>query len=104
MTFAHPTQGGRSDRTGAGPGWRFTEWLLGIVGGVGVFLGLFILFAGGDQYVGIGGDWSWRVGDISDTWAYGLLIGGGVLLLAVFVMVMSGRDRRARANTRDRDR
>lgn len=76
-----------------GPSWTFTEWLLGIVGGIGVFLGLFILFAGEDQYVGIGGDLSWRVGDITSAWAYGLLIGGGVLLLVGLVMIVLGHQR-----------
>lgn len=76
-----------------GPGWKFTEWLFGIVGGIGAFLGLFILFADEDQYVGIGGDLSWRVGDISLAWAYGLLIGGGLLLLIALGMVL--RDARS---------
>ncbi len=35
------------------------------------FLGVFILVADEDQYVGIGGDLSWRVGDISSAWATG---------------------------------
>lgn len=103
MTAAHPTQGGRSDRTGGSPGWRFTEWLLGIVGGIAVFLGLFILFGGDEQSVGLAGDWSWQVEDISAPWAYGLLIGGAVLLLAALVMVIRGRDRVADVTAADRD-
>ena len=103
MTVAHPTHGGRSDGTGGSPVWQFAEWLLGIVGGIGVFLGVFILFAGDDQYVGIGGAWSWRVGDISAAWAYGLLIGGGLLLSAALVMVIVGRDRPVPAAAGDRD-
>ncbi len=80
-----------SSRTQTSAGWRFTEWLFGIVGGIATFLGLFILFAGEDQYVGIGGDVSWRVGDIDLAWAYGLLIGGGLLLLIALGMVIFGR-------------
>lgn len=95
MALAHETRQRQMSRGGGGPGWRFTEWLLGIVGGIGVFLGLFILFAGESEYVGIGGDWSWRVGDISSAWMYGLLIGGGVLLLTSLVMVFYGRNRPA---------
>lgn len=95
MTVAHPTRTGRSERTGGGPGWRFGEWLLGIVGGIGLFLGLFVFFAGDDQYVGIGGDLSWRVGDISSAWAWSLLIGGVVLLLVALVMLAVGRGRPA---------
>ena len=70
------------------PGVRFVEWLAGIVGGIALFLGLFIMFAGDDSSVGLGGEWSWTVGEISDAWMYGLLIGGAVLLLAAFAMVM----------------
>ncbi|MGD2043265.1 MAG: 2TM domain-containing protein [Acidimicrobiia bacterium] len=81
---------------GRGPLWTFLEWFFGIVGGLAVFLGVFILAAGEDQYVGIGGDLSWRVGDISPGWAYGLLIGGGVVLLIALVMVIgAGRTQRA---------
>ncbi|MEN8041362.1 MAG: hypothetical protein ABFR95_07655 [Actinomycetota bacterium] len=102
MTIAHETRGGRSDRTGGGPGWQFTEWLLGIVGGIAAFLGLFILFAGEEQYVGIGGDWSWRVGEISTAWTYGLLVGGGLLLIGAIFMVVVGRDRVDRDHGADR--
>jgi hypothetical protein len=72
------------------------EWLFGIVGGIAVFLGIFILAAGEDQYVGIGGDLSWRVGDISSAWAYGLLIGGGALfLIALGMFIAASRSERA---------
>jgi len=103
VTVAHPTHESRSGRTGGSPGWQTAEWLLGILGGIGAFLGVFILLADDDQYVGIGGDWSWRVGDISSAWAYGLLIGGGFLLLAALVMLVRGRDRAAQATAADRD-
>ncbi|MGB8360819.1 MAG: 2TM domain-containing protein [Acidimicrobiia bacterium] len=93
MTVAHRSQTGRPQRVGGGPGWRFSEWLLGIFGGVGLSLGLLIFFAGDDQYVGIGGDLSWRVGDISATWAWGLLVGGGVLIISAGMMFMGGANR-----------
>lgn len=86
-------------RTPVGPGFRLTEWLLGIVGGISAFLGLFILFADADQYVGVGGDLSWRVGDISSAWMYGLLIGGGLLLLIALGMVVYGWGRAKEAPT-----
>ncbi len=60
---------------------RVTEWVLGIVGAIAAFMGLFILYAGGDQYVGLGGDLTWRVGDIASGWGYGLLIVGVVMLV-----------------------
>jgi hypothetical protein len=69
----------------------YGSWFLGIVGGIATFVGLFILFAGPDQSVGIGGQWSWRVGDISTAWGYGLLGGGLVLLLITGALVASAR-------------
>jgi hypothetical protein len=75
-----------------GTGWRkVAGWFLGIVGAIAVFLGVFIMFAGDDQSVGIGGDLSWRVGDISGAWAYGLLIGGALLLVIVVGATLVGR-------------
>jgi hypothetical protein len=74
--------------------WRNTvEWVMGIVGAVSLFLGLFIAFAGEGQYLGLGGDWSWRVGDITSGWMYGFLIGGAVLLLGVIGMLFQDRSR-----------
>ena len=67
---------------------RVTEWVTGIVGGIATFLGLFILLGGENQSVGIGGDLTWQVGEISSAWAYGLLIGGVVLLLLTLALVM----------------
>jgi hypothetical protein len=75
------------------PGRRITEWVIGIVAAAAVFFGLFILFAGEDRYLGFGGE-SWRVGDISQGWAYGLLVGGGLLLVIVLGMILPGRSRR----------
>jgi hypothetical protein len=68
-------------------------WLSGILGGVATFLGFFILFGGEDDHVGFGGDLSWRVGDISLAWTYGLLIGGLVLLAIALTMMVVGRER-----------
>lgn len=93
MTVAHRSGAGRPQRVGGGPGWRFTEWLLGILGVVGLFLGLFIFVAGDEQYVGFGGDLSWRVGDVSPAWAGGLVVGGIVLIVSAAVMLVSGMNR-----------
>lgn len=73
-------------------GFRVTEWALGIVGGIATFLGLFILYGADDQYVGLGGDLSWRVGDLDAAWGYGLLAGGLVALLVTLGLVL--RDHR----------
>lgn len=69
---------------------RIIGWVFGIFGALAVFCGLFILFAGENQYLA-----SWRAGDISHGWAYGLLAGGGLLLLVVLGLLLSGRSRRA---------
>lgn len=89
MTVSHraPPRRDVSKEQRVGPSKGFAEWFLGIVGGISTFLGLFILFADADQYIGIGGDLSWRVGDISSAWAYGLLTGGLVLLVIALAMV-----------------
>jgi hypothetical protein len=69
---------------------RIIGWVFGIIGALAVFCGLFILFAGENQYLA-----SWRAGDIAHGWAFGLLAGGGLLLLVVLGLILSGRSRRA---------
>jgi hypothetical protein len=44
---------------------RVSEWVLGIVGAFASFLGLFVLHAGDDQYLGVFGSWPGRIGDIN---------------------------------------
>jgi len=66
------------------------EWVLGIGGAIAAFLGLFILFAEEEQFVGIGGDLSWRVGDIAPAWSYGLIVGGGVLIVLALGLLVLG--------------
>lgn len=76
-----------------GSGWKAVEWLLGVVGAVALFLGLFTVFGPADEYVGLGGEWSWRVGDIADAWTYGMVVTGAVMLLGLGWMVLAGRQR-----------
>ena len=71
----------------------FVEWFLGVVGAIAMFMGSFILIADADQFVGIGGDISGRVGDISSAWGYGTLAGGAVLLTAALLSAASARGR-----------
>lgn len=71
---------------------RVSEWVLGIVGAIAAFLGLFILLGGEDQYVGLGGEASWRVGDIASAWGYGLLAGG--LAFVLVGVLLATRDHR----------
>jgi hypothetical protein len=85
-------------------GLRVSETVLAILGGIAVFLGAFILLAGDDQYVGLGGEASWRVGDIALAWGIGLLIVGLVVALLDAVLVRWDRghavsDVRATAST-----
>ena len=54
-------------------------------------VGVVILVATDDQYVGFGGDLSWRVGEIPTMAAWGLLIGGAVLLVVMIAMIRTGR-------------
>lgn len=41
------------------------------------------MFGNEESSIGIGGEMSWQVGEVTDAWMYGLIIGGGVALLAV---------------------
>jgi multisubunit Na+/H+ antiporter MnhB subunit len=76
-------------------GWqRVSRQIATVIGAIAVFLGLFILFAGDDQSVGIGGDWSWETGELSDWWGYGFLIGGVILLAGALFWVLSERRNR----------
>lgn len=78
-------------RSPARGGYRVTSWVLGIVGGIAVFLGGFILLGGEDQSLGLGGDLSWTVGEIDPAWGYGLLAAGGAALLGTLVLVVRAR-------------
>lgn len=103
MTISHQAPPTREVSRGqrVSPSRGFAEWFLGIVGGISTFLGLFILLADADQYVGIGGDLSWRVGDISSAWAYGLLVGGVLFLAIALAMVYYGRGGEHRTESTD---
>ncbi len=71
---------------------RITEWFLGIFGVIVASVGVVILTAGANQYVGLGGSLVWRVGDINPAWGYGMLIAGVILLAgAVVIRVMERR-------------
>lgn len=48
------------------PGWSVAGWLLGILGGISLFAGLFVMFGNESSSIGIGGDLSWRVSEITD--------------------------------------
>lgn len=72
-------------------GYRVSEWVLGILGAIAAFVGTFILVGGEDQSVGLGGEMSWQVGEINPAWGYGLLLGGGVALLAGLGLALRDR-------------
>ncbi|MDH4118008.1 MAG: 2TM domain-containing protein [Acidimicrobiia bacterium] len=83
----------RHDTPVRGTGWNVIQWLLGIVGGIAAFLGFFVAFGPQDEFIGLGGDVSWQVGEVTDTWMYTLMIGGLVLLAAAVYMAVVGRNR-----------
>lgn len=72
---------------------RVSEVVLGILGGVALFMGVFVLLAGDDQYVGLGGEASWRVGDIGLAWAIALLAVGAAAVLIDAALVQRERHR-----------
>ncbi len=95
MTELKPTpEKGIENRGSTGiAGWAsIVGWVITIAGGIAAFAGAFILLAGKDQWIGIGGDWSWRVGDIDPLWAVGLLAAGAIaLVIGVTTMVLDMR-------------
>lgn len=75
-------------------------WLFGISGAISLFLGLFIMFGSEDSSIGIGGDLSWQVSEVTDAWMYGLLIGGTLaVLLALSVAVFAPRHQATEASS-----
>jgi hypothetical protein len=72
---------------------RITEWFLGVIGVIIASMGVVLLTAGPEQYVGIGGDLLWRVGDIAPAWGYGLLIGGLISLAGAILLRVTERRR-----------
>ncbi len=77
-----------SGKPRVGPGWSVAGWLLGILGAISLFVGLFVMFGNENSSVGIGGELSWQVSEITDAWMYGLLIGGGLALLLALSIVL----------------
>ena len=69
-----------------------TAWVLGILGVIGTVEGAFILLGGDDQWVGIGGEASWRVGEVDPAWGYGLLGLGIVALLVALFLALRARN------------
>jgi hypothetical protein len=51
-----------------------TEWVTGVVGAVAAAIGAYLYYAPTD----------WFLGDVSESWAFGLFTGAGVLLATAF--------------------
>lgn len=99
-----------TDRHIPGVQWqptRVSEWMFAILGMISLAVGTVVLVAGDDEYVGLGGDVSWRVGDLSPWWGYGLLAAGAAFVLAALALVRRDRmhaaagETSARSNTTD---
>lgn len=69
-----------------------TGWVLGILGAIATFMGAFILLAGDEQSIGLGGQASWKVGEIDPAWGVGLLTGGVLVLLFTLVRALRAPD------------
>ncbi len=78
-----------------GATWKVAEWVFGLGGAITTFMGVFILLGPETEYVGLGGDWSWRIGDVSTAWTVGLILGGLILLAVAYYLVVEGRRRTA---------
>lgn len=88
-----------SSKVRIAPGWSVAGWLLGILGGISVFVGLFVMFGNENSSIGIGGDLSWQVSEITDAWMYGLLIGGGLAVLLALSIALFAPRREATATS-----
>ena len=75
-------------------GYRVTEWVLAILGVIGSAVGLLILVGPDDQYVGLGGEASWAIGEIAPAWGYGMLFGGVLMVIIAAVLALRDRGRR----------
>ncbi len=53
---------------------HITEWVMGVVGAVTAGLGAYVYYAPTD----------WFLGDVAESWSYGLFIGAGALLTSAF--------------------
>lgn len=90
MTTTRAAEQSESVKVRLRPGWKAAGWLLGIFGGLSLFFGLFVMFGNETSYVGIGGDLSWQVSEVSDAWMIGLLIAGGLALLLTLGIMLFG--------------
>jgi hypothetical protein len=66
---------------------------LTILGAITTLLGFFVMFGNESSSIGLGGAWSWEVGEIPDGWMFSLLVAGGVLLIGALVLALAGRNR-----------
>lgn len=83
--------GGRTTVAGYGIGSRIAGWVLWIGGAFAAFLGLFLLLGPDEEYVGLGGELSWRVGDVHLAWGFGLAAAGLVALVGAVVLTLRMR-------------
>jgi hypothetical protein len=91
-----------TDRHIPGVQWqptRVSEWMFAALAIITLSMGMVVLLAGEDEYVGLGGDVSWRVGDLSPWWGYGLLAAGTACLVACMALIRRDRAHAAAGET-----
>lgn len=76
-------------------GLQVTRIVLMILGGIAAFMGMFILVGDDEQYIGMGGDYSWQVGAVDPLWGWGLLIGGALFVIGGIMLVLRDRGQKA---------
>ena len=60
-----------------------TEWIVGLIGAVAALIGAWMFYAPSDGTLTLFNS-EWSVTEITEGWAYGLLMGGGVFLAFAF--------------------
>ena len=60
-----------------------TEWIIGLIGAVGALIGAWMYYAPDDGTLTLFNS-SWSVTEITEGWAFGLLMGGGAFLAFAF--------------------
>lgn len=72
-------------------GFYLGDGLLWVLGGIALVVGLVILLVDRDQYVGLGGDFSWPISELYPAWGYGLAAAGVLSVAAALTITLRSR-------------